>query len=81
MLDKFFKVAVFSVMVAWLTWHYREAAVIREHHVFGESGMVQSAWNDFLTRYNLIAQLRERKHAVEQGQPPGEDAPQRSTTP
>lgn len=45
------------------------------------SAVVQSAWDDFLTRYNLIAQLRERKNAVEQGQVQGDDAQKRTTTP
>jgi hypothetical protein len=81
MLDKLFKVTVFAVLIAWLAWHYRDARILRENQVFVESGIVQSAWDDFLTRYNLIAQLRDRKSAVEQGPSQGDDTPKRSTTP
>ena len=81
MFDKLFKVTVFAVLIAWLALHYRDARVLREHPVVSESGMVQSAWNDFLTRYNLIAQLRDRKSAIEQGQPQSDDAQKRTTTP
>jgi hypothetical protein len=42
MLGKLFKVGMVVVFIGWLMWHYRDAAVVREHHALIESVLVKA---------------------------------------